>query len=94
MTGSFQFHFSEKGERNNPSLLLLHGFLGRCHDWDEVMTGLSRTFHCLAVDLPGHGQTKADGDDANYGMKRLAGGVIELLAQLPIKRWHFIFSSV
>ena len=94
MTDPFHFNFSEEGDRKNSSLLLLHGFLGCCHDWEEVMTGLSRSFHCLAVDLPGHGQTEVMGDDANYGMKRCAEGLIYLLDQLSIKRCHLIGYSM
>nr|WP_251040887.1 MULTISPECIES: 2-succinyl-6-hydroxy-2,4-cyclohexadiene-1-carboxylate synthase [unclassified Halomonas] len=38
-----------------PTLVLLHGLLGNCHDWAEVIAGLEG-IHCLALDLPGHGQ--------------------------------------
>nr|WP_251048274.1 2-succinyl-6-hydroxy-2,4-cyclohexadiene-1-carboxylate synthase [Halomonas sp. ISL-56] len=38
-----------------PTLVLLHGLLGNCQDWGEVIAGLEG-INCLALDLPGHGQ--------------------------------------
>ncbi|CAM3626005.1 2-succinyl-6-hydroxy-2,4-cyclohexadiene-1-carboxylate synthase [Parendozoicomonas haliclonae] len=40
-----------------PLLVLLHGFLGSGRDWDAVLPLLTSSFHCLTVDLPGHGQS-------------------------------------
>ena len=37
-------------------VVFLHGFLGSHHDWGQVMSLLS-DFLCVALDLPGHGQT-------------------------------------
>lgn len=41
-----------------PLLLFLHGFLGAAEDWQPVMQVLCTRCRCLAVDLPGHGQTR------------------------------------
>ncbi len=45
-------------QRQKPWLVFLHGLLGNHHDWDNVITNFS-DFPCLAVDLPGHGQSRA-----------------------------------
>jgi 2-succinyl-6-hydroxy-2,4-cyclohexadiene-1-carboxylate synthase len=47
----------ESGPTGAPVLLLLHGFLGSRRDWDPVVAALSRSHRCIAVDLPGHGET-------------------------------------
>lgn len=93
MTDPSHFHFSESGDRCNPHLLLLHGFLGCCHDWDDLMVQLCRDFHCLAVDLPGHGQTKT-GDDELFSMEKCAEQLIALLDQLSIKSSHLLGYSM
>ena len=40
-----------------PTVLLLHGFLGCAGDWDDVSAALALTCRCISVDLPGHGAT-------------------------------------
>ena len=47
-----------RGERNNPAILFLHGFMGCAADWQWVMDQLADRYYCLAVDLPGHGATR------------------------------------
>lgn len=37
------------------TLVLLHGFMGRGNNWNEVIGHLPSGFRCLAPDLPGHG---------------------------------------
>ncbi len=45
------------GVESGPAVLLLHGFLGSRHDWDFLVPRLAPKFRCVAVDLPGHGET-------------------------------------
>ena len=37
--------------------VFLHGFLGDKEDWLPIMRALALTHHCVALDLPGHGNT-------------------------------------
>jgi hypothetical protein len=39
--------------------VLLHGFMGEARDWSAVAAGLSLGCRCFAVDLPGHGASRA-----------------------------------
>src|SRR3954471_12680510 len=39
----------------DPTLIFVHGFACALDDWDEQLRGLSRSFRCVALDLPGHG---------------------------------------
>ncbi|GAA4886353.1 2-succinyl-6-hydroxy-2,4-cyclohexadiene-1-carboxylate synthase [Ferrimonas pelagia] len=45
------------GDPTLPPLVLLHGFLGSSADWQPVADALGQRFHCIAVDLPGHGDS-------------------------------------
>jgi 2-succinyl-6-hydroxy-2,4-cyclohexadiene-1-carboxylate synthase len=49
--------YSSKGSITHSSLIFLHGFLGCKEDWDEVISHLENDFHCLSLNLPGHGST-------------------------------------
>jgi 2-succinyl-6-hydroxy-2,4-cyclohexadiene-1-carboxylate synthase len=74
----------EHGPPGAPALLLLHGFMGSRRDWSPVTDMLRRTHRCIAVDLPGHGETGAPGDESLWtpdgcvaalaGVLRAAGG--------------------
>ena len=76
--------FEETGPPTAPAVLLLHGFMGSCRDWAPVVEILSHTLRCIAVDLPGHGETGAPDDEnlwtpdgcvaALAGILRSAGG--------------------
>lgn len=50
------WHVQEMGQGN--TVLLLHGTSGSTHSWRDVMTDLAQDHHVIAVDLPGHGQTR------------------------------------
>ncbi|UJF19950.1 2-succinyl-6-hydroxy-2,4-cyclohexadiene-1-carboxylate synthase [Vibrio sp. SS-MA-C1-2] len=41
-----------------PTLLFIHGLLGDHQDWKAVIDLLSDRYHCIAIDLPGHGVSR------------------------------------
>ncbi|MEZ8131228.1 2-succinyl-6-hydroxy-2,4-cyclohexadiene-1-carboxylate synthase [Enterovibrio norvegicus] len=46
------------GQIEKPALVFLHGLLGSADDWKAVTEALSQDHFCLAIDLPGHGESK------------------------------------
>ena len=60
------------GSSDQPSLLFLHGFLGRGEDWLSVAKILSADFHILLPDLPGHGAHTGRGLNDPLSFKQLA----------------------
>lgn len=42
-----------------PTILFVHGFGCQIEDWNAQFEGLSSTFKCVALDLPGHGGSAA-----------------------------------
>lgn len=79
-----KFNYVFQGDRTQPVILFLHGFMGDCRDFNAVIRHLPE-FCCLAVDLPGHGQTEV-GQDSNYQMENIALRLTELLTQLQIEQ--------
>ena len=79
-----ELNYCLKGDKKNPVLLLLHGFMGNSEDFNSVISLLSQEFCCLTVDLPGHGKTKIYGGEEYYTMPNTAQALIELLDSLKI----------
>ncbi len=48
---------AELCQAGRPTVLFLHGFLGTGEDWAPIAQALSAQYHCVTVDLPGHGKT-------------------------------------
>ncbi len=50
-----QLHYVERGRRDGPILLFLHGITGSRRYWDRKVRGLGRDHRLLLPDLPGFG---------------------------------------
>jgi pimeloyl-ACP methyl ester carboxylesterase len=50
--------YREAGDRHRPTILLLHGFPTSSHMFRDLMPELAGTYHVVAPDLPGFGQTE------------------------------------
>ncbi len=51
--------YREMGDPSNPTMLLLHGFPTSSHMFRNLMPALADTFHLVAPDYPGFGQSSA-----------------------------------
>jgi esterase len=69
----------EWGASNPQTIVFLHGGGLTAHTWDLVCASLSDRYHCLAVDLRGHGDSEwpANGD---YGLDANANDILQLIA--------------
>lgn len=59
-------------------LVFLHGFLGDKSDWDAIVPAFEKRHHCLAIDLPGHGESRIADTNA-WGFVETATAIIELV---------------
>jgi magnesium chelatase accessory protein len=88
MTGHFveadglSWYVEETG--HGDSILFAHGTAASVHSWRPVMKLLAQTNHVIAMDLPGHGQTKVD-TTSHYNLEAMARGVAALTNTLKIK---------
>src|SRR6185503_20193314 len=58
-----RIHYAERGERrpDRPSAVLIHGAGASSAIWMMTLARLARFGHAVAIDLPGHGPSAADG---------------------------------
>ncbi len=61
-----QLHYKRTGDPSNPTLIFIHGFMGDHRDWDPITSAISDTHDCVAVDLPGHGQSVGEGEAYDF----------------------------
>ena len=74
-------HAIEKGEGR--PLVLLHGITLRADVWSPQFHQLTDRFRVIAVDLRGHGTSRAG--DAGFGIPRLGDDLATLLTELDLR---------
>lgn len=81
------------GHSFKPALVLLHGFLGSKQDWDALMPSLSQHFHCVCLDLPGHGESPSVALE-QPGFVQVARLIRRTLSTLKIDHFHLLGYSL
>jgi len=79
-------HYVEWGQPDRPALLLLHGFQSNAHTWDTCSAAMAATYHVLALDQRGHGDTgwAPGGDYTPAAFMRDIVGFIDTLRLAPV----------
>jgi pimeloyl-ACP methyl ester carboxylesterase len=62
-----RLHYLEWGTPDFEPLLLLHGFMGHAHMWDNIAPVLAERYRVLALDQRGHGESEWP-KDASYSI--------------------------
>jgi pimeloyl-ACP methyl ester carboxylesterase len=71
--------------------LFLHGGALTCHTWDLVCLAMRDSFHCVAIDLRGHGESAwAD----NYTIEACVNDVAAIIADFGWTRVHVVGMSL
>lgn len=78
-------HYVEWGSPGRPALVLLHGFQSNAHTWDTFSQAVAETYHVLALDQRGHGDTSwaPGGDYAPEAFIRDIVGFVDRLELAP-----------
>lgn len=80
--------YREAGNRDLPTLLLLHGFPASSFMFRELIYQLSDRFHLLAPDYPGFGYSDAPSNaEFSYTFDRLADTVDRFVDELGVGRY-------
>lgn len=82
---SHSFHYLEWGRAGAPVLLFLHGFPEYSGAWSEVAGRLANSYHCIAPDQRGFGQSWAPPEIEAYEMRELVGDMAALIGILGEK---------
>ncbi|MEG4396702.1 alpha/beta hydrolase [Microcoleus sp. BROC3] len=80
--------YREAGSRDNPTILLLHGFPTSSHMFRNLMSALADRFHLVAPDYPGYGNSSMPAvDEFDYTFDRLAEIVEKFITAIDLKKY-------
>jgi len=80
--------YREAGEKNAPTVLLLHGYPTSSHMFRNLIPMLSSKYHVIAPDLPGFGYSDApDRTKYAYTFDNLAKTMQTFIDQIGLKRF-------
>ncbi len=78
---------------NKPTIVLIHGFAANKENWVRFAAYLKDSFHVVAMDLPGHGDSEKD-FNLTYDYKDQVRYVNEVLTYLKIDKFHLAGNSM
>lgn len=80
--------YREAGSRDNPTILLLHGFPTSSHMFRNLIPALADKFHLVAPDYPGYGNSSMPTvDEFDYTFDHLAEIVEKFIAAINLKKY-------
>jgi pimeloyl-ACP methyl ester carboxylesterase len=82
-----EFHYLDWGTPGLTPVLFLHGGGLNAHTWDLTCLALRQSYHCLALDQRGHGDTDWS-PTADYSLEAHRGDVEAVVEQLGLN--HFL----
>jgi pimeloyl-ACP methyl ester carboxylesterase len=79
--------YREAGDKNKPTILLLHGFPSSSHMYRDLVNDLSTDYHLIAPDYPGFGQSSSPSPSAyNYSFDNLALTINHFIDVVGLKK--------
>ncbi len=86
--GDYKFYYQEFGNRNNPTVVLLHAFTLDCRMWEADAKELSKNYYVIAPDFKGHG--KSDAPTSGYTRDERVADLISFFDKLNLTDIHLV----
>lgn len=87
---TYAYSFEGEGEDCIP-LVLLHGFTGTQHTWNDLIMRISHRYRIMTIDLPGHGKTVAK---HKVTMDQFVQDLYELTRSVQFDTFHLLGYSL
>lgn len=85
------FHYREAGEPTAPPLVLLHALGCDARDWDGIVPALAESYHVLALDQRGHGESARP---EHYSFEAMRDDLKAFADALSLERFTLIGHSM
>ena len=83
-----EIFYREAGSKDSPTILLLHGYPTSSHMFRNLMKDLSDSYHLLAPDYPGYGNSEQPPmDEFDYTFDNMAVIIEGFLEKLDVKKY-------
>lgn len=84
----------EAGDRDLPTLLIVHGFGGAKEDFTDHLDALSATHHVVVFDHRGHADSDKPDDESVYSLDRMAADVVAVADAVGVERFQLLGNSL
>lgn len=81
-----KIHFASLGSKENPLLVLIHGFPDFWYSWKDLMVNFSTEYFVVAIDQRGYNLSDKPKGEKNYTMNYLVGDVLSVITHLGFKK--------
>ena len=83
-----EIFYREAGSKDSPTILLLHGYPTSSHMFRNLMKDLSDSYHLLAPDYPGYGNSEQPPmDEFDYTFDNMAVIIDGFLEKINVKKY-------
>ncbi len=93
LDGKTVSYLESQSDAEKPSIVLIHGFGANKENWVRFSAYLTDSFHVVAVDLPGHGESFKD-PGLRYDIDDQAAYLHEILARIGVEQFHLAGNSM
>jgi len=87
-------HYYESGGEQPRTLVLLHGLGTSSSTWVNILPRLVKTFHIIAIDLPGFGTSFLKDGQAYAGLNKMSDILVETLPAIASKPFTLVGHSL
>jgi esterase len=91
--GGMRLHYLDWGSTGHPPVLFLHGGGLTARTWDLVCLALRRSFHCIALDQRGHGDSEWS-PGLDYGTAAHVRDLEALIGHLGLRQLVLVGQSM
>lgn len=86
--------YRHAGDRDNPAILLLHGFPSSSHMYRDIIEPLAESAYVVAPDLPGFGFSSAPSSDVyDYTFENLASTIEAFIGAIALDRFYLFVND-
>ena len=78
-SGDIKIHYVSLGKKENPLLVMVHGFPDFWYSWRAQMPALAKHFHVVAIDQRGYNLSGQPDGVENYKTEKLVGDLVAVV---------------
>ncbi len=83
-----RWHYVEAGQRDNPTIVFIHGNPESWHAWHSQIEHFAARYHIVAIDLKGYGQ--GDKRPGDWRWENCAEEALALFTQIGLDRFYIV----